>query len=285
MAAYLGQHPDIFFSEWKEPFFFCPDLPHLRAITEEDHYLDLFRDGADQRYRAEGSTWYLYSTRAAALIHETCPKARIIAMLRDPLEMIVSQFSYNLIKGNENIEDIDRALAAEPERRAGRMIPPSNRIEAALHYTAAVDFAPQIERYFNLFGRENVDVLLFDDLKADATGVLRKVFTSLDINPNATIDTTPQNESKSLPTRRFGKLYRAMISRKGAIGLAKQILPDPVKKMAWSAIDGLNRGGRTAAPKASLQPALRADLTAALRPGIERLGTLLDRDLSHWAKA
>lgn len=284
MAAYLDQHPDIYFAERKEPFFFSTDLPHAKAVTEEEDYLALFRAGADRRYRAEGSTWYLYSTRAAAAIEEASPEARIIVMLRDPIDLIVSQFQYNLLNGNEDIGEIEQALAAEPVRLRGKKIPPSNRIAAALHYTSIVDFAPQIERYWERFGKQRVHAILFDDLADDAAAIVRKTLDFLELPPLATIDLAPENETEKMTERRFGGLYRSMVSRKGLMGRAKRLLPRAIKDAVWSGIDGLNRAAGDRPKKLELSPGCRSELSAKLRPGVDRLADMLERDLSHWAR-
>ena len=284
MAAYLDQHPDIYFTERKEPFFFSSDLPHTKAVTDEDAYLDLFKGGAGHRYRGEGSTWYLYSKRAATAISEVCPEARIIIMLRDPIDLILSQFQYNLINGNENIEDIERALDTEPERLAGRLLPKSNRIAAALHYTEMVNFAPQVKRYLDLFGRDQVHVILFQDLKDDAEACVRRVFDFLDVRAGTQLDLTPENETAKQTTRRFGGLYRTMITKKGLMGQAKRIVPEPIKAGLWGVLDRMNRAGGQKPSKPSLSPALRQALSDKLRPGIDQLSELLDTDLSGWAR-
>jgi len=284
MAAYLDQHPDIYFTERKEPFFFCSDLPHAKAVTDERDYLDLFKGGADQRYRGEGSTWYLYSKHAAMAIKEAAPDARIIIMLRDPIDLILSQFQYNIINGNEDIETIEQALAAEPERLAGRLIPKSNRIAAALHYTEMVNFARQIERYIDLFGRPQVHIILFQDLKDDAGASVRRVFDFLDVPNDIELDLTPENETAKQTTRRFGGLYRTMITKNGLMGQAKKILPEPIKAGVWGVLDRLNRTGDRQPSKPTLSPALRQALSEKLRPGIDQLAEMLETDLSDWAQ-
>lgn len=285
MAAYLDQHPDIYFARRKEPFFFSTDRPHAKAVTAERDYLSLFEDGADRRYRAEGTTWYLYSERAAQAIHEACPNARIIIMLRDPIDLIISQFRYNLLNGNEDLSGIEDALAAEPARLDGKKIPPSNRIEAALHYTAMVDFAPQIERYLDRFGQDRVHVVLFDGLQEDTASTVQATLAFLDLPPTATIDLTPENETGRMTARRFGGLYRSMVSKRGLMGQVKRLLPRSIKSAVWKGVDGLNRTAGTRATKPELSPACRASLSGKLRPGVDRLAEMLDRDLSHWARS
>ncbi|MGI9508472.1 MAG: sulfotransferase family protein [Geminicoccaceae bacterium] len=284
MAAYLGRHPDIYFAERKEPFFFCTDLPHTNAVTDEQTYLSLFANGTDQRYRGEGSTWYLYSTRAAAAIKAVSSEARIIIMLRDPIDLIVSQFQYNLLNGNENLHTVEAALEAEPARLEGKSIPPSNRIAAALHYTALVDFAPQVERYWQQFGKERVHIILFDELAKEAAATLRETLDFLQLPWMPNIDLKPENETGKLTERRFSWLYRAMLTKKGLMGRAKRHLPRPIKDVVWRSVDGLNRAAGDRPAKPTLSPACRTALAKRLRPGIDRLAVMLDCDLTHWAR-
>src|SRR3546814_3494622 len=65
MASYLGQHPEIFFSDPKEPLFFGRDLYHTWRLEDFDAYLDLFTGAREARWIGEGTAWYLYSRRAA----------------------------------------------------------------------------------------------------------------------------------------------------------------------------------------------------------------------------
>ena len=135
---------------------------------------------------------------------------------------------------------------------------------------------------------------------APALAAVARVLTFLDLPPLADLDVTPANETSKLPRRRFGGLYRTMVANKGLAGQVKRLLPQPLKDQVWTLLDGLNRKAaepagararviqdraqdRTAKPV--LGSALQAELAARLRPGIDRLATLLDRDLAHWAPA
>ena len=117
----------------------------------------------------EASITYLYSSTAAREIHTFNPHSRIMIMLRDPVEMMYSLHSQLLFTGVEDIEDFEEALDAEPERRQGRCIPPGARIVDFLFYRRFSDYAPQLQRYIEIFGRDAIHVVLFDDLRDDPT--------------------------------------------------------------------------------------------------------------------
>src|SRR5882672_1680365 len=97
MYTYLGQHPEIFMSARKEPHFFGTDLSSPALVRDEQQYLSLFAKAQNEKRAGEASVFYLYSQRAAREIHAFCPSARIIIMLRNPVEMMYSLHSRHLV--------------------------------------------------------------------------------------------------------------------------------------------------------------------------------------------
>ncbi|MGA9342175.1 MAG: sulfotransferase, partial [Rhodanobacteraceae bacterium] len=99
LYEYLRQHPQIFFpfderdySRTKEPNHFCPDLEILDryAIRDRRDYLALYKGSEGMFLRGDASTNYLVSEHAPAAIKDFCPEARILVMLRPPVEMMHS---------------------------------------------------------------------------------------------------------------------------------------------------------------------------------------------------
>ena len=122
----LSQHPDIYVSPIKEPHFFVDELPkevyspsrkfsiktyfkndfpkklHIGHVQSHEQYEKLFSLAKDERYRAEASTCYLHEPNAAAKIKQYNPDAKIIIILRDPMERAYSQYAMNVGLGREN---------------------------------------------------------------------------------------------------------------------------------------------------------------------------------------
>src|SRR5437667_5641216 len=87
LYTYLRQHPDIFLPETKEPHYFNRDMNSGGAIRDHKEYLSLFA-GAQGRARVgEASVYYLSSAYAAREISKVCPGAKIIVMLRNPVDV------------------------------------------------------------------------------------------------------------------------------------------------------------------------------------------------------
>ena len=122
LSLFLGQHPQIGMCRLKEPNFHCPDFDLPRAQTDEE-YLKLFSLEVKAKILGDASVLYLYSKVAAARIREYASDARILMVLRNPVEAMYSWHSQMVFTANEPIGDFARALEAEEERKAGRKIP------------------------------------------------------------------------------------------------------------------------------------------------------------------
>src|SRR6185295_7304644 len=138
--------------------------PLAGAIREEDLYLELFAGAGDCLRVGEASVWYLLSRQAPFEIRAFSPDAKIIILLRDPVQMAYSLHSLYTRSGNEDLPLFEDALAAEAERREGRRIPPGAYFPEGLIYTDVVRHAAKVERYLETFGRENVHCVLLDGL-------------------------------------------------------------------------------------------------------------------------
>ncbi|RLG08342.1 MAG: sulfotransferase, partial [Thaumarchaeota archaeon] len=91
MYTFLKAHPEIFMPERKEFQYFATDLVRgTQYELSEEEYLSYFRIAKDEKRLGEASTWYLYSKKAASNIKKFNPHAKIIVMLRHPIEMMYS---------------------------------------------------------------------------------------------------------------------------------------------------------------------------------------------------
>ena len=182
MYEYLRTHPDLYLPERKELRFFGSDLDiRDRQQLTAEQYLAYFAPAPADALIGTAYVWYLYSRLAAEEIALFSPDARIIAMLRNPVSMLPALHGEHLANGNEDISDFTAALDAEPERRAGRRIPPHAHLPQGLWYTDVPRYAEQLERYFAVFGRDRVRVILFDDFVADIPATFRETLDFLGV--------------------------------------------------------------------------------------------------------
>jgi len=281
MSEYLKQHPEIFMSEPKEPHFFGTDLKsHLsdrfERYRERDKYLSLFANVRDEKRVGEASPWYLDSKRAAYEIRQFNPSSSIIIMLRNPVDMIYSLHGQQLYNGNEDIVDFETALNAEKDRKNGRRIPKAAHNPAALLYTDTARYSEQVQRYFEVFGREKVHVIIFDDFVSDTVGVYRETLEFLDVEPNFQPGVKIYNSAKSI---RSVALRHFSIARPVYLRKIKWMLPLPLRRKM---INALVRFNVREAARPPMNPDLRSRLKREFSAEIEKLSTLLGRDLTHW---
>jgi Sulfotransferase family len=276
MYGYLRQHPDIFMPFHKEPLFFGSDLTRRYGPMSEQDYLRLFARAAPGQRVGEASAWYLFSASAATEIAAASPGARIIAMFRDPVEVMYAQHSQLLFTEQEDIEDFRSALDAEDDRAAGRRLPPGPIRPENLLYRRMVRFADQLERYLDVFGRDRVHVIINDDLRGDPAAEYRRLLTFLDVDPDFAPDFEPVNENKRTRHRWIQRLiWNPPLLRP----LIPRLRRFPLVHALRARLLSLN-SRRVARPP--MDPALRSQLRAELRPEVERLGRLIGRDLGAW---
>jgi hypothetical protein len=285
LYEYLRHHPQVFFpyddedySRVKEPNYFCPELEILEkdAISDREEYLALYRASEAAVWRGDASTNHLFSETAAARIKQFCPEARILVMLRPPVEWMHSYHSELLRHQHEDIADFHEAIAACAERRAGRRIPARTSVPRCLDYLAMSRFAPQLERYYDAFGRAAVKVVLLEDIAAAPAETFRDILAFLGVDTSYSPEFHVFNE-----TPRSGRLERmvtAMYKQAGVKHVVQQFVPYPARRRFLSL---LRRQERKHAPPDPRDAALHSWCA----PDVERLSALIDRDLSHWQTA
>lgn len=277
MYEYLRQHPQIFMPFHKEPMFFGADLSHHYARMSPVEYAALFEAARPGQRIGEASTWYLYSTSAAREIAEFSPGAQIVVMLRNPVDVMYAQHSQLRFRGDEPIADFGGALEAEPARRQGKRLPPPPTRPETLFYRHSVRFADQLERYFDVFGRDRVHVALFDDLLADTPATYRAILGFLGVDPAFRADFAVRNENKRV---RLGMVQRLLYNPPGPLrAAAARLRRYPAVHQAREAMLRLNS---RAVRRQPMDPQLRRRLLDGLAPEIDRLGAMLGRDLSAW---
>ena len=122
MYDYLRHHPDVFMPYRKEPVYFGSDLAMRPPLLDEAGYLALFEPAGDAKAIGEARSGTSIPRPLPHEIKAMAPDARIIIMLRNPVEQMYSYHSVRLRNATEDL-DFEAALAAEADRREGRRLP------------------------------------------------------------------------------------------------------------------------------------------------------------------
>jgi hypothetical protein len=282
----LAQHPDIFMSSFKEPHHF--HLEHVQsgidrnrgmsglAYKDRDKNLELFEGATDEKIVGESSTGYLYSKSAAREIAKFNPDAKILMVLREPVDFMHSFHSQLLRSANENEPDFRTALKLEESRKKGKNIPFTATYPDNLFYIDQARYADQVKRFFDAFDSKNVKVVIYEDLRADNLRVYREILEFLDVDPNFQPQFRDVNKTRRV---RFPKVA-------GWVVFLADKRKYPVQKWmpGWllKPIRGfMRRIFYTTGPRVELDPELRQQLARELKPDVLELSELLGIDLAE----
>ncbi len=265
LASHLGQHPEILLSEPKEPYFFEKEFDLGLAY----YWRRYFARWQGERLVGEARHRNLYLPYVAQRVHTVNPEARLLVILRNPVDRALSHW-WHWYRGGEEPLWFEQAVAADIDRiQRGQRI--SSDREFSLQdcpligpYRTYIDsgyYAEQIERYLALFPREQLLVLLLEEFRADPTRSARQVVEFLGVDPDLLPAATRVRRNRARPLHWSRALLR----------------PYP------HVLRSLRSGGLRGRPR--LSPETRRALEAHYRPHNDRLRALLDLDLACWVRA
>jgi hypothetical protein len=285
LHAALAQHPHLFMSPVKEPkYYMCGDSPppaykgpgdahsSQEWVWQRDRYLALFDDAPEGTLRGESTPFYLYNRDARRRIAVDAPGARLVAVLRDPVDRAYSNWMHLWVDGLEPRADIVAACEREQERIDNGWAP-------FWHYRGLGMYGRQVADLFDHFPREQVLLLRYKELVTDAEGTLNRVCRFLGVEEGR-VEAVPSDNSRvfvpdSVRTRTIGPVIRA-----GA--MAGQFLPPQVwRKVSRPLVEQLHRGGSDDRPRLTAEQRLallephRADIALLERVTGESFGEWL----------
>ncbi len=281
LYRYLNEHPQIYMSPKKEPQFFAlegekadfqgpGDGIKYTYITEFEAYCELFDNVVNELAIGEASPWYLYEPKAPERIQHYIPNAKLIAILRDPVERAYSNFLNSVREDLEPLNDFVQAMEAESERINSNWSPRWFYKQRGFYYI-------QLKRYFDQFDRNQLKVYLYEDLQSDPIGLMQDIFQFLGVDETFVPDTSQKHNVSLIPRNKvLNKLFRQPNSIKSIL---KPFLPSRLRKQVKTNLINLNLQ-----KKPQLQPEVRKQLIEEYREDILKLQELIQRDLSRWLK-
>ena len=278
LDVFLNQHPEVYMARRKESHFFATDMPGAAHLRDPDGFNDLFLGAMREKRIGESSVWHLASTEAACNIHRFNPDAQIIVMLRNPIEMIPSLHSQLIFEGYENVRDLRKALALESSRQKGLHVPATAPVPVQLLYRDAAFYAPQLRRYFDLFGRDRVHVILYDDFARDPFVVFRKLLEFLGVDPHFQPVFSRINANKQVTSLIMRDLLKNPPS--WIRWIVRHLLPG--QDFRHGLIRRLEKMNVKVIPRGAVDPDLLEGLRIEFIEKNHELSTLIGRDLSSW---
>ena len=278
----LEQHPEVYMSPEKEPRFFAlegkpldfrgpgDEVSNATAVHDPEAYLRLFSAVTKEKAVGEASTLYLFGPTAPQRISAVLPHAKLIAILRHPVERAYSNYLHLVRDGRETL-DFEEALRQETVRTS------------VLHwsrfwyYKETGYYFEQLRRYYDLFDAGQIKVYLYEDLTHDAPGLMKDIYRFLGVDDAFKPLIERKQNVSGVPKH---TLLHSLVFKRGSPVKAllrpiKSLLPG---SMINTAMDLENRS----LVKPELPPSLRAALVGDYREDILKLQQLIQRNLSHW---
>jgi len=274
MSEYLRRHPDILFSEPKEPYFFNDDFSSRYAKSYED-YLKCFSGGTGGgRLWGEGSVFYLFSQAAVSNILNCRPDAKFIVMLRNPIDAAYSMHWQALFSTDEDILDFEEAWRAQVDRQKGVRVPRHNKIREALMYGPLFKYGEQLTRLYNHVARERIHIVLFEDFVSDPGRCYADTLDFLGLRFCELPTFGQVNRSKRYRSRWLMSVLREGVKIKKRLGVTRE-LGIMTRVKAW------NTKHERRPP---LSKKIREELRRYFDADIRKTEKLIGRDLSAWRK-
>ena len=284
LHAALARHPGLYMSPVKEPKFFLSDGPPPTkggpgdALTYREHiwrrpdYEALFDPAPAGTLRGESTPLYLYDRAAMRRIRAALPDARLIVIVRDPVERAHSNWTHLWSAGLEPVGNFVRACGEE-----------ERRIEAGWasfwHYAGLGRYGEQLEYLFTLFPREQVLVLRYRRLVDEPEQTLDQIFAFLGVEQGVVAE-IPRHNVTAHPeptlTHRAVSLAQRAGSAVGTFvpGLTAATLTGPLERF-------LQRHSRERQP---LDWQQRQELLPRFEDDIKRLEKVLEESFEDWLR-
>jgi len=254
LYSYLSEHPEVLMSPVKEPDFFLE-----RGELSLDEYKTLFNGNANAY--GEASTGYTkYPTMQAdvSYMYNLLPSAKLIYMVRDPLDRIVSHYLDNASRGIER-KSLKAVLEVDFDQN---------------HYVRCSRYFMQLQRYREHYPDDQILVLPATELREDRRSTLAHVFTFIGVDPTYWTQAYAREKHKTSAKRVTVRPLRYLAGVAPVKGL-KSVLPSaitaPIRKMVKRSIS-----------RPDLPPQLRRELIEYLRDDVKQLRSFTGHGYADW---
>lgn len=281
LNRYLSQHPEIYLSPRKETHFFARDYlpPYFMGtgderlnsllMRDEDQYVQLYA-GATAKALGESSAFYLCFTKAAERMAQEVPDAKIILILREPVDRAYSAYMF-LARDDRETLGFEEGLSREAERK-------QQGFEPMWWYKELSLYSSQVQHYLEVFGPKRIKVLLYEEFYADPGQALRDVFAFLGVKEDVVINTSVRYNVSGVPKSRrlYAPLSHFIFNPSPFEKRIKSMIPLHLRR-AWAS----KATGILTRP-VPLDSHIHAQLRESFAEDVGTLEDLLHRDLSLW---
>lgn len=269
---YLSEHPQVFMSNPKEVNFFSREEIEEQGlyyndfkVKNLDEYKKLFTDAENAKAIGEGSVSYLFYPNTPRKIKDILPDAKIIMLLREPVERGYSHYLMDYRLGLVSLS-YDEIVKKSTHHKHAHLYY-QQYVELGLYYE-------QVKRYLDLFGSEQVKIYFQEDLRQDTEKIILNLYDFLEIDRSVMPNIEREHNAFSMPKSNLvHRLYSSYFIRT----IFSFIFSDGIKEKIKNTFFETKK-------KPKLDETLKQQLLEIYRPDIQKLEQLIGRDLSDWYK-
>jgi hypothetical protein len=278
----LGRHPELYLSAVKEPKFFLTDGPppaqggpgdaktYREHVWRQADYEALFDAAPPGALLGESTPFYLYSQAAQQRIRALVPHARMIVVLRDPIERAHSNWAHLWSAGLDPIDDFVRACDDEERRIAAGWAD-------FWRYKRLGLYGEQVQHLYTVFPADQVLLLRYRELLEDPAGALNRICAFLGVSQNLVPD-LPRENVTAHPDQTRRHRYLSRLLRAGTA--VTTALPRRPAKVVIDKLESSLQQGAT--PRRPLTWAQRQALIPFFEADVRLLEDLTGDDFSGW---
>ena len=274
LSKWLGEHPHIFITSPKEPCYFNSDVG-VNNIHSWEEYTQLYDNvQEDHQFFGEASTVYMYSKTAIDHILALNPDAKILAAVRNPVDVALALHNEELRSFNEDLASFEDAWEAQSPRREGQAIPAGCKSSSLLQYRERSSLGTQIEVLTQKVPEGNLKIVFFDDIKSNPSHVYADILSFLGLENDGRTDFGVQNARGH---------WRSMAIQRGIRALAR-FKNRYITKHRFGVLSRFSALNRAPANDNQTPSDTRRRLTAEFQDEIQLIQAVTGRDLSHWLR-
>jgi len=267
---YLEEHPDVYMSPIKETNYFSYNeikeqglFYNEEYINTKEQYLAQFTGVKNEKAIGEASVSYLFYNGVAEKIKAFNPDAKIIIVLRNPVERGFSHYLMDRRLGfvNMSYQDI---LDKKKYDKTGKLYY-QQYIELGLYYN-------QLQQYFSVFDKARVKVFLYEDLQKNIQALVKELYNFLEVDADFLPDLEKKHNAFIAPKNPvIEKLYKYKLIRSGA----KLFLGSSMQQFMKNNLFSKEK-------KPVLDHHLQQQLLDIYKDDIERTAVLINRNINNW---
>lgn len=278
LHRYLSQHPQLFLAPKNPSYFYACDLGRTPLegspealppyfVRDAEKYRNLFAEVPAGMHAGDVSPVYLASTHVAGRIASHNPGAKLIALLRNPVDRVFSRYVARHRDGLEHTPTFEELVERESRE-------PVQREDAHASYLPGGMTSHFLQTYFDVFPRENIAIWFYEDFASDTGRVMREISRFLGVREDFPFDVSRIHNRGGgrIKNRMIGKIWAASEPLRRSL---RPLLPRKFRDRAFRKVTADTE-------RVSVRPETRQRLVEIYREDIAQLGRMTGRDLSAW---